>query len=229
LSLKERLHVPDIEVSLGRVRRAGFAPRAVIDVGANVGEWTRLCRRVFPDVRVLAVEPQSACEPALRALATELDRVTVVQALVGAGKASAVPFHIHNTFNAVSSVLREPAGPPVSTVLLDMTTLDAIVEETGFGAADFLKLDVQGYELEVLKGGPHALAAAEVVLMEINLLPIYEGAPLLHEAVAFMHHAGFQAYDICSQIRRPLDDAMFQTDILFVRQTSPLVASVRWQ
>lgn len=229
LSLKERLHVPDIEVSLRRLQRAGFAPNAVIDVGANVGDWTRMCRRVFPGVPVLAVEPQTGCEPALQALAAQLERVTVVRELVGARDVSGVPFHVHNTFNAVSSVLREPDGPPVSTVMIDMTTLDAVLRKTGFGPADFLKLDVQGYELEVLKGAPFALAAAEVVLMEINLIPVYEGAPLLHEAVSFMYESGFQAYDICSQIRRPLDDALFQTDMLFVRRSSPLVASTRWQ
>jgi FkbM family methyltransferase len=229
LSLKERLHVPDIEVSLHRLQRAGFAPRAVIDVGANVGDWTRMCRRVFPAVRILAVEPQAGCEPALRAMAAQMEGVTIVQQLVGARDVRGVPFHVHNTVNAVSSVLREPDGPPVSVVMLDMTTLDAVLEAKGFGPADFLKLDVQGYELEVLTGAPRALAAATVVLMEINLIPVYEGAPLLHEAVAFMHDAGFQAYDICSQIRRPLDDALFQTDMLFVRRSSPLVASTRWQ
>jgi len=226
LSLKERLHVPDVEISLRRLQRAGFAPRAVIDVGANIGDWTRLCRRVFPEVRVLAVEPQAACEAALRALAAQTTGVTIARRLIGAADVTGVPFHVHDT---VSSVLREPHGPPVSTVVLDMTTLDAVIRETGFGRAEFLKLDVQGYELEVLKGAPLALSSAEVVLMEINLIPVNEGAPLLHESVAFMHAAGFQAWDICSQIRRPLDDALWQTDMLFVRRTSPLVASTRWQ
>jgi len=68
-----------------------------------------------------------------------------------------------------------------------------------------------------------------VVLMEVNLLPIYEGAPLLHETIAFMTDSGFRAYDFCSAMRRPLDDALFQTDMIFVRQDSPIIASKRWK
>jgi FkbM family methyltransferase len=223
--LKEWLRVPDLEVSLRRLARVGFRPRAVVDIGANVGDWSRMCRRVFPQTRLLDIEPQPAVQPALRSTADELGDVTVVTALVGAQRMAGVPFHLHHT---VSSVLRENGGPPVPTIALDMVTLDDVIAEAHFPAPEFIKLDVQGYELEVLTGAPRALGAAEVVLAEVSLLPIYEGAPLLHEVVAFMHEHEFQAYDICSVMRRPLDDALFQTDMIFVRRSSSLVASLHW-
>jgi FkbM family methyltransferase len=224
--IRKWLGIPDLEVALDRLRGAGFRPRFIVDVGAFIGDWTVMARRLFPEARVLMVEPQPNRAPALQAVAARLPDVRFASALLGATPAPAVTFFQNET---VSSVLEEPDNPSAAAVLtLPMTTLDAVVAESGFGAPDFLKLDVQGYELEVLRGASSALAGAEVVLLEVNLIPINKGAPLLAETTAFMAARGFRAYDICSEIRRPLDGALWQTDMLFARESSPLVASTRW-
>jgi hypothetical protein len=123
-----------------------------------------------------------------------------------------------------SSVLLEQSNIKRKKVLYPMRTLDAIAAEAGFGEAGLLKLDVQGYELEVLKGTPRPLLSAEVILMEVSLLGVNRGAPLLHEVLRFMNERGFGTYDICSFIRRPVDNALWQSDFLFVKETSPLLA-----
>jgi len=91
---------------------------------------------------------------------------------------------------------------------------------------DFLKLDVQGYELEVLRGATRSLEQTQGVLMEASLVPINQGAPLLAEVVRFMDENGFRLIDFCSQIRRK-DGVLWQTDLLFVRASSPLVPDTR--
>ena len=102
-----------------------------------------------------------------------------------------------------------------------LRALDALFDERGF---DFIKLDVQGYELEVLRGAQRILAGVEAVLLEVSLLKINRGAPILDEVVAFMRERQFVAYEILEIHRRPLDRAMNQVDIIFVRQDSPLLA-----
>jgi hypothetical protein len=84
--------------------------------------------------------------------------------------------------------------------------------------------NVQGFELEILKGGRKALGASEVVIMEASLLPYNEGAPLFADVVAFMHREGFSIYDFCGQNRRETDHALFQTDVVFARKESGLRA-----
>ena len=59
------------------LRSAGYAPRVVIDCGANRGEWTQLARAAFPDSTFLLIEPQPACTAKLTALAARLPRVVV--------------------------------------------------------------------------------------------------------------------------------------------------------
>ena len=58
--------------------------------------------------------------------------------------------------------------------------------------------------------------------MEVALLPYNTGAPLLPEVMAFMDKRGFTPYDNCGQIRRVSDRALFQSDMIFVRNESEL-------
>lgn len=98
--------------------------------------------------------------------------------------------------------------------------LDTVTRD--LGRSDFIKIDVQGYELEVLKGSEQTLALAELVLIELSFIEVNAGAPLLDEALTFMRRAGFVAYDVLEIHRRPLDGAMNQIDILFAREKSSL-------
>ena len=70
---------------------------------------------------------------------------------------------------------------------------------------------------------------AEVVLTEVNFIPIYRDAPLLSDVVRFFAEAGFRAYDLATLYRRPLDGALWQTDIVFVRNASRLISSVQYE
>jgi hypothetical protein len=119
-----------------------------------------------------------------------------------------------------SSVLPELTDVPRSLLDLPMTTLDAVVPAEARNA--LLKLDVQGYELEVLAGGPRTLAGAAAVLIEVSLLPYNEGAPLLAEVVSYLHARGFLSYDVCGALRRREDLALWQTDLLFLPEQSRL-------
>src|ERR1035437_393342 len=206
---------PDTEASLRRMQRLGFNPAVVIDVGAYIGEWTRDLKRIFPSARMLMVEPQPGHLERLRAVAAVFNGVELAPVLLGAAERGSVPFHM---CESASSVLMESARPTVvSTISVSMTTLDKFTANTVFARPDFIKLDVQGYELEVLRGAGLALASAEAVLMEVNLLGILDGAPLFHEATQFMSERRFQVYDICTFFRRPYDGALWQGDGPLVR------------
>jgi FkbM family methyltransferase len=217
--------VPDTDACLDAMMRRGFHPRAAIDVGAYAGEWTVSLLHLFPETRVLMVEPQPAQAERLEAL-TRLHRgVEFAPVLLGPTTVSSVEFYQAETG---SSVLRDPGNRSAQPTPMAMTTLDAVTRRSGFAAADFLKLDVQGYELAVLRGAEQVLKSAEAVMMEVNLIAVYEGSPLVHEVVAFMAARGFRVYDVCTFSHRPYDNALWQMDMMFVRANSPLMASTRW-
>jgi FkbM family methyltransferase len=224
-SIKLACGVPDTDASLAAMKRRGFHPRLAIDVGAYSGDWTLSLRHLFPETRVLMVEPQAARKERLQALTYAHNGVEFVPALLGPAAAKGVTFYHAETG---SSVLRDSENGGAQSAAMEMTTLDAVIRGTEFEHADFLKLDVQGYELEVLKGAEKSLASVEAVMMEVNLIAVYQGAPLVHDAVAYMAARGFRVYDVCTFFRRPYDNALWQMDMIFVRAASPLMTSTRW-
>jgi len=211
--------VPSTEAALRHLKHLGFSPATVIDVGANVGEWTRMCRRLWPTASVLMIEPLPECQAPLARLAAELPGVRYQRALLGANPSASVPFHRCDT---ASSVLPEyEAEHP--TIDMPMTRLDDCSAD-----AQLLKIDVQGYELEILKGGSNVLSGAEVVLLEGNFLDLHVGVPLAHEVVQFMAERDFVLYDTGDFYRRPLDRALWCMDLVFVRRESHWRLSKQW-
>jgi FkbM family methyltransferase len=214
-----------MERGLVRLRSAGFSPESAIDVGAYRGEWTLLCKAVFPHAGVLMVEAPPHLEPSLRDLARGLADVHARVVLLGARACESVPFFLDQTGSRVATGDESGSLP---TLLLPMSTLEDVATEAGFSTPQLLKLDVQGHELDVLRGAQRLLRSVEVVIMKVNLLPILPGAPLVDDVVAFMREQGYQLYDVCGFIERSLDRAPWQMDVVFVRRDSALVASSSW-
>ena len=227
--LKRRMKLacglPDTETCLARLKRSGFSPTAAIDVGAYSGEWTRALLRLFPGTRVLMIEPQQAKSAELDTLCSSHSGLDLATVLVGPKVAEDVLFYENDT---ASSVLEDANRDNSPSRRLRMTTLDSLVQERQFPLPNLIKLDVQGYEVDVLKGASQSLTSTEVILMEMNLIAIYKGAPLVHESVKYMADRGFHLYDIGTFFRRPYDNALWQMDAMFVRASSPLIASTRW-
>jgi hypothetical protein len=121
-----------------------------------------------------------------------------------------------------SSVLEQFQNKCPESTSLPMQTLDSIASRYKAASPLFLKLDVQGYELEVLRGGQTTLELTECILMEVSLLPYNVGGPLFAEIVRFMDERGFCVYDVCHFHRRQSDEAAFQLDVIFVRNESGL-------
>jgi FkbM family methyltransferase len=144
--------------------------------------------------------------------------------LLGPEEKDAVTFYRPEAGTTGSSILPELTLFEKEAFTLPMDTLDRLTDAAALQSPLLLKLDVQGFELEVLKGGSRTLRLSEVVMMEASLLPYNEGAPLFAEVVAFMNAEGFVTFDFCGQLRRQSDHVLFQTDIVFVRRESDLRA-----
>ena len=171
----------------------------------------------------MMVEANPRKEPTLAQVREHLgESVTYSISLLGSQCADSAPFYLMSTGG--SSMLSENTPFPRAIVNLPMKTLDDIVDESVRNPV-FLKLDVQGYEIEVLRGAKQVLTKTEVILTEISLIEYNTGAPLFAEVVAWMRDCGFVAYDICGYARRESDNALFQIDVIFVREQSALRAT----
>lgn len=222
--LARRLGVPAIGTAMARLSDQGFSPELIFDVGAYHGEYAQLCRRLWPRADIACFEPQHRAAAHLQALADE--RTTVYNVLLGADERPSVLLHEAET---ASSVLVEHVDTSHPAVAHPMRSVDRVLQDDFAGRRlDLLKLDVQGYELEVLRGAEGALQGVDAVLAEVNLLDIHADVPLFADVTAWLRDRGFVAFDICGLTRRPLDRALWQADVVFVPLDSPLRRDKRW-
>jgi len=220
---KFRAGTPTLSGFLENLRTNGFSPSAIVDIGANAGEWSRTASSIFPSAQILMFDGDPDNEPNLHNTVREIgSRSRYFLRLLGPERKDTITFYRPETGTTGSSVLPELTSFGKNAITLSMDTLDNLTAKASLRTPLLLKLDVQGFELEVLKGGRQTLALSEVVITEASLLPYNDGAPLFAEVVAFMNEKGFVAFDFCGQLRRESDYALFQTDVVFVRRESNL-------
>jgi len=176
---------------------------------------------VFRSCPIVMVEAEAGFEPQLDAVVAHLSpRVQLSLTLLGPEPREATTFF---SMGMGSSVLEELTTAPRVQKSLPMRTLDSVVQDAARGASSILlKLDVQGYELEVLRGATATLEASTVLVLELSLLPYNRGAPLMPEVIAYLDQRGFTPYDLAGTVRRYEDAALFQMDMVFVRKQHAL-------
>ena len=92
-----------------------------------------------------------------------------------------------------------------------------IADTVGGRGRTLLKIDTQGYELEVLKGAARTLDRIDYILVETSFVPLYEGQANFRDVYAFLTGHGFEYAGSFEQMMSPLDGTVLQADGLFVR------------
>lgn len=222
--VKERMGAPSLHWSLQNLKRKGFNPTVIMDIGAYEGHWTADALEVFPNARILMVEAQPAKAPFLEGIKKIYPTTDYAISLLSAVDGATLSFEENETASHI--VIKPETGNAYKKITTQ--TLDTLAGIKQFPLPDLLKLDVQGHEMEVLKGAEKCLGNAAVCILEISLLNLGDNTPLLVDMIGFMDQKGFQAYDISQFMRRPFDKALYQVDMFFVKKESWLIADKTW-
>jgi FkbM family methyltransferase len=209
---------------LGRMRDQGFDPQVVIDVGAAHGDWTASCRRIFPRARYVLVEPLPLYARELTTLAKH-ERIEYVPAAAGRQKTD-LQLLVPNQPGGSSFLPSSRSGDPYfkRSVLVPVLRLDSLAIPDG---STLLKLDVQGFELEVIAGAGELLNQVEAIVAECSIHPFQRDLPLIHEVIQRLADLGFVLYDIADE-ERWSSGTLAQVDVIFVRSGSPLLTPRWW-
>jgi len=203
------------------LRQAGI--RTVLDVGAYKGSFSYGVMRTLPQAHIYAFEPLPDHFAALKKLE---GRARLKAFPVALGNAQGETSFHRSAFSASSSVLvmsaahREafPETAGGEEVRVALGRLDDYAAELALERPALLKVDVQGYELEVLKGALETLKAVDYALVEISLAPLYEGQPSFDAIYAFMDAQGFEYAGDFDQLLSRQDGRVLQVDAIFVRR-----------
>ncbi len=206
--------------SLLRAKNLGIRPRTVFDVGVATG--THGFYGAFDDVKYVLVEPLEESAPFMKQIVETYPGSIAIQAAAGP-EAGEADFKICPKLSG-SSFLLKSRGSTVRRV--PVVTLDGVVQEHALEGPFVIKLDVQGFELEVLKGAVETLKQTDIVIAEASLWADRKGRGMvtLVDLLAWMQAHNFVLYDIANLARRSLDAAMTELDLVFCPADSPLRA-----
>jgi FkbM family methyltransferase len=206
--------------SLKRLQKNGFQPLHIIDIGAHNGAWSVEVFKIFPHAKFIAIEPLPEKKPILEKAFKNMP-AKIYNVLLGEASKKNIQFY---TAETGSSVLKELTkfSNNTSNIYLDMYTLDEIILQERINGNILLKVDVQGFETEILKGATQTLSNVDVICIEVSFLNYNEGAPLAHDMIPFMKKLGFLIYDVTGFIRKSNDYALIQTDMIFIKEDHPL-------
>jgi FkbM family methyltransferase len=212
-------------IVLKRIRNLGVAPKTIFDVGVATG--TKGLYGVFPDVRYVMVEPLEESRPFLDDLVATYPGSIAVHA--AAGRAAGEADFIVDPSLSGSSFLLKPKFGEIRKVRV--VAIDDLVQEHQLEGPFILKLDVQGFELEVLAGAEQTLKSTEAVITEASLWADRkrEGMTKLVDLINWFNDRNFVLYDVAQIVRRKLDDAIAEMDLVFCPADSKLRQHERYK
>jgi len=198
----------------------------VFDIGANKGQYATGIMDAGYRNKIVSFEPLSSAHSVIDSLSKNYDNWAIAQrCAIGSAKEE---IEINISANSVSSTLLNMLdthleGAPESKIIgkekVQVYPLDEIAEEYIKGSKNiFLKIDVQGFEQEVLKGAQGMLAKAKGVEMEISLVPLYQDQSwLLAEILDYMTKKGFTLVSIVPAFTDHKSGKVLQCNGIFFR------------
>jgi len=153
--------------------------RVAVDIGANVGHYTELLAAHLP-ATIYAIEPASASFKELQKVAAASGgKVTAINAAVADQDGTGVLYSRHE-LSEKASLDREPGEHSLLQETVPIRTIDSIIAEQALTRVDFIKIDTEGHELEVMRGMQKTLLHFKplYIQFEYNHVHLYKGTSL---------------------------------------------------
>lgn len=205
-----------------RLALARLDPELVVDVGANRGQFALFARHCWPRARIVSFEPLPAAAKLCRMVMNGDPNFTLIEAAIAVSKGTSV---INVTADDDSSSLlalgeRHRAlygSTVVKTLEVQTGRLTDFLPKAEIPPSALIKIDVQGFELEVLRASEDLLPLVSHVYTELSFVELYGGQPLAGEAVSYLDAGGF---DLAGVYNQSVDQAArpIQADMLFSRR-----------
>ena len=177
----------------------------IFDIGANIGETANSFLRDYPSAHIWAFEPSTELYSTLANSLSQCKRVTCERMAVGSSVGEATLLHAQDTtmFHIASlgsSLLRTETTADSETV--KMTTLDLYCRQHSINMIDFLKVDTEGHDLEVLRGAANMLQQRMIgcVQCECGLNPENTFHRPLEELKSFIESYGYRTFGLYEQV-----------------------------
>ena len=200
-------------------------PNLVVDVGANYGQFSLLCSKIWPQAQIIAFEPIPKCFNKMKQIFTSKSNIIIHNVALGNynGESS---FHISKSIDSSSlleitelqnSIFRKTYEK--KQTIVKVTTLKDALEGVELPSGSILKIDVQGGEFEVLEGAVNTLQTFDYIFVELSFFELYLEQKLAGSTIVFLSSQGFKLIQMGNvYVKKTV--GVIQADFLFQRISS---------
>ena len=196
---------------------------SVLDIGANEGQFAKIITQILPDAQVYSFEPLKSCYEKFQSNFNGNNRVEIFNYALGDVEEETLINK--NEFSATSSIINTtdflieafPFSGKVTKEKIIIKRLDDVREKLSLQKQILMKIDVQGFELNVLKGAKNSLQDVKLIIIETSFFELYQDQPLFKDIYNFLIQHGFNYFGCFEQIIDSRDGKVLQSDSIFIK------------
>jgi FkbM family methyltransferase len=199
----------------------------IIDVGANIGQFASIIERVFPEATIYSFEPIPLAFDELSKWSKKIGRKVEAFNYALSDTSGEIEMYYHTDHSPSSSLLKTteicenyyPFTKKQESIKVKSITLDKAIEDLNIKIKPelLIKLDVQGYEDRVIKGGEKTFKMAKACILEIGLDNLYADQADFREIIDLLYMLGFKYVGNLSQTYAE-DGHVIYIDSVFTRR-----------
>lgn len=199
--------------------------KTVIDIGANNGEFAEFLSTYFGADKTFAIEPLPSCAELIMARAANIKNLELFSCALSDQEGRAV---LHeNNYGPASSLLPVSSisasefpqtANSIAEVEVPVARLDDLLDCRSFVGDVMIKIDVQGLEDKVIRGGEKVFKNTSCIMVEMSFVPMYEGQPLFEEVHCILFEMGFRLSGIKNQIDSEITGQPLFMHCLYIKQ-----------
>jgi len=197
------------------IKNLGMNPKSILDIGAYHGNWAKSVKEIFPDSYVKLIEGNKDNKEEL-----EKTGFPFLIDVLYKEKVDKEYFKCETGCGEGNTIYKENSFFPFGSETVTCNTLDDALDDDPL-QYDLVKIDCQGAELDIMKGGVETIKGAKALLLELPILEYNEGAPTLLETLTYIDSVGFRIFDVID-FHNQSKGLLLQIDALFLRKDNPI-------
>lgn len=198
--------------------------RTALDVGANVGKFTSMISEILSNVNIYSFEPLADCYKELIENTKHIGNIKYFNFALGEKESETTIYH--NEFAPSSSILEMnemhksifPKTRLAFSENIHVKNLDSLDDEIIWIEKTLMKIDVQGFELYVLKGAKSALNKIDIIIIETIFLELYKYQARFDDIYSFLVERNFNYQGNFDQMKDPESGRIIYADAIFIRK-----------
>jgi len=190
-----------------------LTPNSILDIGANIGQFYNKISKVFPNSKYHLIEANPSCEDDLKKLGVDY----TISLLSDSQKRVNFWVSTKDNRSTGNSYYKEQTSffNDALSVEKEANTLDNLFTNKNF---DLIKLDTQGSEIDIIRGGLNLVKVAKAIIIEVSHIEYNQGSPLSGDVQNFLESIGFEKTEVLDKIYHPETGQHIQDEILYINK-----------